>query len=267
MAMNLDYENITSILRGLFTRLRNGEEKFQGLNFSLDDEQAFLKSEALDASNDLFIVVQYGEASTSLGSCVLSLTFTVLGLQNEITLARDFLSCFALKYNLKEISDGITINVNTPNVSSNFNEAGSGYRSLCIMQGLLIIGVDMANFGKLEYIDDDGTAHTIPILNFQDSATNNLAPQVYGNTYGRTASYAVSQTYTFTISTYSIDNALIRKVNDVKYGNESKENANFKFTLTLSNGQGFTARTFKLSNATYAHSIGNIDGVGLTFTL
>lgn len=267
MAIRLDYESITSTLRGIFTRLRDNEEKFQGLRFSLDDEQAFLKNEALDTDTDLFIVVQYGEASTSLDSCVLALTFTVLGLQNEITLARDFLSCFATRNNLKEIGEGITLNVNTPNVSSNFNEAGNGYRSLCTMQGLLIIGVGMANFGTLTYIDDDGEEHMIPVLNFQDNATNNLAPQVYGNTYGRTASYAVSQTYTFTISTYSIDNALIRKVNDIKYGNASKENTDFKFTLALSNGQGFAKRAFKLSNATYAHSIGNIDGVGLTFTL
>lgn len=266
MAINLNYESITNTLRGLFTRLRDGKEKFQGLDFSLDDEQAFLKNEALDAAKDLFIVVQYGEASTSLGSCVLALTFTVLGLQNEITLARDFLSCFATENNLKEISEGVTINVNTPNVSSNFNEAGNGYRSLCAMQGLLIMGDGMANFLKLEYIDGDG-AHTIPVLNFQDSTTNSLAPQVYGGTYGRTASYAVSQTYTFTISTYSIDNALIRKVNEVKYGNASNENTDFVFSLALSNGQGFTERKFKLSNATYAHSIGNIDGIGLTFTL
>ncbi len=262
----MDYAGITSKLRGLFTRVRDNNEEFKGLTFSLDDEQAFLRAEALSGDIALYVVVQYGEASTSLGSCVLSLTFTALGLANELATARDFLAKFATEYNLKTI-DGMVLNVNTPSVSANFSEGGNGYRSLVSMMGLLITSEGSASFGSLSYFDDDGSEIEVPILNFQDQTQNSLAPQVYGDTYGRTKSYAISQTYTFTVTTYSLNNALIKKVNAVKYENASKENVAFKFTLRLSNGQGFTEWEFRLSNATYTHSVGNIDGVSLTFTL
>ena len=52
-----------------------------------------------------------------------------------------------------------------------------------------------------------------------------------------------------------------------KYSNESKENITYRFTLRLSDGSGFTDWKFKLVNATYSHTIGNIDAVSYTFTL
>lgn len=262
----MDYASITSKLRGLLTRIRDNNEEFKDLAFSLDDEQAFLRAEALSSDISLYVVVQYGQASTSLGSCVLSVTFTALGLPDELSTARDFLAKFATEYNLKSI-DGMILNVNTPSISANFTEGGSGYRSLVSMMGLLITSEGSASFGSVTYFDDDGTELDVPILNFQDQTQNSLAPQVYGNTYGRTKSYAISQTYTFTITTYSLNNALIKKVNKIKYENASNENATFKFSFALSNGQGFTEWEFRLSNATYTHSVGNIDGISLTFTL
>lgn len=264
--MELDYSKITSELRGMMTRIKNKYEEFSALSFSLDDEQSFLKSNALNSDNDLFLVAQYGEASTSLGSCVLALTITALGTANELSAARDFLARFATDYNLKTVNE-LTLNINTPSVSSNFNEAGNGYRSLCTVSALLLFSQETINFGKVTYTDDDGNEAEIPVLNFQDQMQNSLAPQVYGNTNGRTKSYAISQTYTFTIVTYSINNALIRKVNEVKYGDGGHENDVFVFTFALSNGQGFKKWKFHLSNATYAYSIGNIDGINLTFTL
>ena len=119
----------------------------------------------------------------------------------------------------------------------------------------------------LIYIDDDEKQTPIALLGFNDSTTNNLAPQVYGDTNGRTRSYAVSQTYTFTFNTYSLSNALTTKINKAKYGNESKEDITYRFTLRLSDGSGFTDWKFKLVNATYSHTIGNIDAVSYTFTL
>lgn len=262
--MELDYKALTDGFRGKFTRLR--DEKFPSLSFSLDDEQSFLKSEALDRSDNLFIVVQYGEASTSLGNYTLQVTFTALGIKDEVATARDFLSDFATRYNLVREGD-MTLVLNTATVSSDFNQAGNGYRSLCSLSAIAVVGAEGISFGTLTYTDDDGTQTPIALLGFNDGTTNNLAPQVYGDTSGRTKSYAVSQTYTFTFNTYSLDNALTRKINKAKYGEESKENATYRFTLRLSDGSGFTDWDFHLVNATYSHSIGNIDAVSYTFTL
>lgn len=262
----IDYGRLTSVLRGAFDKIAK-QDKYKDITWSFDDEQAFLKSQALDEAKSLYIVAQYGEASTSLDSFVMSVNLTALGLRDEVTTARDLLSEFATTYNTKNVGDYIII-ANTSSIASNFNETGNGYRSLCSMSILVVYGGNSIKFGKLIYkenINDEG--EEIPLLDFQDQSHNNLAPQVYGDSNGRTTSHSVSQTYTFNITTYSLDNALIRKVNDIKYGNESKENATFIFSLKLSNGQGFTDWNFKLSNATLAHSIGNIDGVGLSFTL
>lgn len=262
--MEINYKALTENFRGKFTRLRN--EKFPSLSFSLDDEQSFLKSEALDQSDNLFIVVQYGEASTSLGNYTLQVTFTALGVKDEVATARDFLSLFATRYNLVREGD-MTLVLNTASVSSDFNQAGNGYRSLCSLSAIAVVGAKGVSFDTLTYTDDDGNETPIAVLNFNDGTTNNLAPQVYGDTDGRTKSYAVSQTYTFTISTYSLDGALTKKVNKVKYGGDGLEDATFRFTLRLSDGSGFTDWRFHLANATFAHSIGNIDAVSLTFTL
>lgn len=267
--MSIDYGSITSALRGAFAKIAKSE-KYKGLSWSLDDEQAFLKSESLDDSKSLYIVAQYGEASTSLGSYVLSVTLTALGLRDEVATARDLMSDFATSYNTKNAGE-YTIIANTSSIASNFNEVGNGYRSLCSMAILIVYnGANPIKFGKLVYIETkDGTETEteIPLLDFQDQTHNSLAPQTYGDSNGRTRSYATSQTYNFNITTYSLDNPLIRKVNSVKYDGASQENATFTFTLRLNNGQGFTKWAFKLANATYTHSIGNIDGVGLTFTL
>ena len=262
--MEIDYKALTDNFRGKFTRLRN--EKFPSLSFSLDDEQSFLKSEALDQSDNLFIVVQYGEASTSLGNYTLQVTFTALGLKDEVATARDFLSLFATKYNLVR-EDNMTLVLNTATISSDFNQAGNGYRSLCTLGAIAVVGEKGVSFDTLTYIDDDGKQTPIALLGFNDSTTNNLAPQVYGDTNGRTRSYAVSQTYTFTFNTYSLNNALTTKINKAKYGNESKEDITYRFTLRLSDGSGFTDWKFHLVNATYSHTIGNIDAVSYTFTL
>lgn len=261
----IDYGELTNTLRGAFAQIAK-LEKYKGIAWSLDDEQAFLKNEALDEGKNLYIVAQYGEASTSLGSFVLSVSLTALGLRDEVTTARDFLTDFATNYNLRSI--GVyTIIANTSSIASNFNESGNGYRSLCTMSILIVYGGNAPiKFARLTYEEGDTTTE-IPLLEFQDQAHNNLAPQVYGDTNGRTKSYCVSQTYTFNITTYSINTPLINKVNSVKYGNDSQENNDFVFSLQLSNGQGFKKWHFKLSNATLSHTIGNIDGVGLSFTL
>lgn len=261
----IDYGELTSTLRGAFAKIAK-LDKYKGISWSLDDEQAFLKNEALDEGKSLYIVAQYGEASTSLGSFVLSVNLTALGLRDEVTTARGFLTDFATTYNLRSVG-GYTIIANTSSIASNFNESGNGYRSLCSMSILVVYGGDSPiKFTKLIYVEGE-TETEIPLLEFQDQTHNNLAPQVYGDTDGRTKSYCVSQTYTFNITTYSINNSLINKVNSVKYGNSSQENNDFVFSLKMSNGQGFEKWHFKLSNATLSHTIGNIDGVGLSFTL
>lgn len=256
--VTVDYKKITNTFRGMFGKIA---QNYKDLKWSLDDEQAFLKQNVFAEDCSLFIVIQYGQASISLNSYVLEANFLVLGAANEIETARSFLTEFASTYNLTKIED-ITLVVNTPTISSNFNETGNEYRSLYTMQSVLVGGSDMLSFGSLMYGDEE-----ILLLSFQDSTTNNLAPQVYGDSNGRTRSYTVSQTYTFTISTYSLNSQLVKDINDVKYGDKSLEDKKFKLSLKLSNNQGFTNWEFHLVNATFSHSLGNVPSISLTFSL
>lgn len=264
----IDFKSITNGIRSQFAKIKANNAKYDELTFSVDDEQAFLKDNSLDEYASIFIVLHYGEASTSLGSVALEISYTVLGTANEISLARDFLTDYATTYNLQKVNGtNYQLVVNTPNVSSDFNETGNNYRSLYAMQGILVGGQGIVNIESLTFTDSDGNGEEIPLLSFQDTTTNNLAPQVYGDSNGRTRSYTVSQTYTFTISTYSVANNLITAINKARYEDDSLENSTYKFTLKMSDGSGFTDWEFHLVQATSTHSLGNIPAIGLTFSL
>lgn len=265
--MEINYNGLTSVIRGQFIRLQRETEKYENLSIYVDDEQAFLSNNALDLSDNLFIVLQYGEARTSLGSVVLSVTFRAIGLKDEVETARQFLTDFATAHNNSKISNDTILVCNTPSVSTDFEQAGNGYRNLYSMSGVLVIGTDTIDFASLTFFDEESKGTEIPLLSFQDSTTNTPTPQVYSNSNGRTNSYIASQTYTFSITTYSLNNALIKKVNEVKYSDEAKENTSFVFTLALNDGTGFKKWSFKLASATFSYSIGNLCSVGLTFTL
>lgn len=267
MAM-IDFQSITNGIRSQFAKIKASDKKFQDLLFSVDDEQAFLKDNSINEHTNVFIVIHYGEASTSLGNVALEVSYTALGTANEIALARDFLTAYATTCNLKKvIGTNYQLVVNTPNISSNFNETGDNYRSLYTMQGILIGGENAIEIESLAFIDSDGNSEVIPILSFSDTTTNNLAPQVYGDSNGRTKSYTVSQTYTFTISTYSVANNLISAINKARYGDNSLENSTYKFTLKFNDGSGFENWEFHLVQATSSHELGNIPAIGLTFSL
>lgn len=158
--VTIDYKNITNTLRSMFGKIARN---YKDLKWSFDEEQAFLKKEALDEDYSLYIVVQYGEASISLNSYVLEANFSVLGTANEIETARSFLTEFASTYNLTKINN-MTIVVNTPAVSSNFNETSDNWRSLYTMESVLVSESDMVSFGTLIYVNEDNESEEIPIL-------------------------------------------------------------------------------------------------------
>ena len=99
----------------------------------------------------IFVVVKFGGASINFGQTVLPVTFTVLSEQNKCDIAYTLLTDYVNKYNLESNQD-LTIKqvYESPSVSSNFNVAFEGYRSVLNVTAFFVIS-ENANFFEYWY--------------------------------------------------------------------------------------------------------------------
>lgn len=260
--VKINHREIVDKIFVQFASIKAIDEKYSNLKFYVDDEQSFIKRGTINDRNSIYIVVKFGEATLNSGSSVAPITLLVFGIGNDIELTQAFLQDYATNYNLAR-DDKMQFVFSSPYAMANFNETGYDFRALFSISGSILVGNTNSIF--IDYIEYKG--EKINIIDFNDDTTNNLNPQVYGNTYGRTKSYATFQSYTFCISIYALDNILARDILDVKYSNKNTSNKEFTFTLKFNNGSGFTNWTFKLKNATFISKMGQLPVFSLTFAL
>lgn len=254
------------------------------VNFYVNLEQAFLKSEEKLDPNGVYVAVRFNRASVNFGSSLCNVSLSILGTANKVKPTQLFFSAFASKYSLQTLNgqrntQQIWV---TPSVQSNFNEFAAEFRNLFEVSGTLIIGNNTVGIigGYITYHYGQNDSEDIPFLTFQDNFRNNLSPQPYGNTEGFSVSETNFSTYTFTISTYLLDSQLVADcmkakgfiLNGSGRTSTKEPNSDFVFTFTFSNGYTNNRtdkalfKTFKLIDCTMSHSLGEIPTFTASFT-
>ena len=265
--MNNTEINFSEIIEKIYIQLnqvKGLDERFETINFYVDDEQTFIKRENNYDVKSLYIVLKYGEATLNYGSSVIPLTLLIFGVGDKFELTKEFLNKFVSMFNL--IKDGQYQYIySSPYVLSNFNEVGYSFRSLFTINcSVLIKNKGLYYIEKILYEDEE-----VDVLDFKDDLMIQLNSQPYSNTNGETKSYASMGTYTFSIMLYGVDSKLINDCLDLKY-QYTDINKDFMFTIKLkstsSSYKGFENKAFKLKNFHYEENIGKTPVCSLTFT-
>ena len=190
----------------------------------ISDEQMFVKKrdDKKLRAGTLYIIVKFGKGSTNFGSSAAPVSLTCLGVANKVRPAQLILGSFASTWTTKNLNQGLTdtngdsIEVsdvvqvwNTPEIISNFNVFEEEFRNLYSLSGVLVIGPSAVRMGEMvyHYVDSNGDPkeETINIMAFQDGYRASPDTQPFGNTKGFSKSEVDFSTYTFSITTYLLN--------------------------------------------------------------
>lgn len=309
--VKINYTEIVDSIRAQFLTLFNEIEQgvanadaeslkllqdLNGVEVEVEDEQVFIKRSSHN-EDKVYIAVKFGSATTNFGSSVCNISLRALGTDNKIKAAQTLLATFVSRWNLaKLINDSQSTQIwTTPSVNANFNEIGTSFRSLFIVNGTLVIGQSTVRLGKLTYVykvDGRSYSEEADFLTYQSNFTNSLSPQPFGNTEGFTKSETSFSSLGFTISTYLLDNQFVadclaiqgfRRRKPGKHSSFKRPNEDFIIKLDFDNGfnnypdsasiayddlhddNGFFS-TFKVSNVSISQKIADIPTISVSFT-
>lgn len=152
---SLEQQNsIIQMIRNQLTELmEENYNLYKDYDVKIAKEQDFdkhMKNGQIKAKT-IYVVIKFGGASINFGQTVLPVTFTVLSEQNKCDIAYTLLTDYVNKYNLESNQD-LTIKqvYESPSVSSNFNVAFEGYRSVLNVTAFFVIS-ENANFFEYWY--------------------------------------------------------------------------------------------------------------------
>lgn len=153
MDKNVNYDEIISLLKNEFIETMELEPfYYEGVEVIIGKEQQFMYEEDFKPNN-IYGVVRFGATDINFGSQVVPITLTFLSEQNNIELAQNLLYTFAQTYNLTRGLDNTIQQVYTsPEITSNFNLAYDGFKSIMFLSGTFIISKN-ANFYKFKNYD------------------------------------------------------------------------------------------------------------------
>lgn len=262
-------------------------------NIEISDEQNFItkRDKGMIEPGTIYIVVKFGIGSINYGSSVAPITLMCLGTANLVKPSQLLFGVFASSWTTKYLGEGLTDSEdnmlqvwNTPEVVTNFNEVKAEFRNLFRLSGNIVIGTQAVRVGKLSYYwDKTGVSgpEIVNIMTFQDGYRASLDSQPFGNTNGFAKSEVNFSTYTFSISTYLLDNHLTADILAIRgYRNRSGSgitstldpNEEMTIKIELSNGFDNFANAsdffanFKVVDSTISQEIAGIPTLTITFT-
>ena len=196
-------------------------------SIEISDEQYFRKQEANRnlKRGTVYLVVRFSSGAINYGASVVPISIYGLGVANQVKPVQFLLSVFASEWTTKNLAQGLedvggnslelsdAIQVwNTPEVISNFNIVDEDFRNLYRVSGRIVKGQDAVRLGTLTYYfkNDKGLddSETVDILAFQDGYGTSFDSQPFGNTKGFTQTEVNFSSYTFTVTTYLLNNHL-----------------------------------------------------------
>ena len=275
----------------------------------VSDEQSFnkKKGESKIEKGTAYIVARFGSGSINYGSSVTPISLYVMGTANKVKPTQLLLSVFSSVWTTKNLCQGLedtegnsleisnALQVwNTPEIITNFNEIDADFKNLFRLTGNIVVGASAVRVGTLTYYWGSGAndKETVNIMSFQDGYRASLNSQPFGNTHGFAKSEANFSTYTFSVSTYLLDNHLsadllairgFRNRNGGAISSTKKPNDDFKVVLKFTNGfdnlpnsqsnpsQGDTVWTdnffnlFKVVDSQIGQEIAGIPTIVITF--
>lgn len=270
----IDKNEVVVLLHNQFDKIKSDNYNlYKDINFVIEDEMQFNKIKD-KSPNTIYMVVKFSAATFNFGQTTQNFTIEVLTEQNSFELTQRFLIEYVTKYNLVQSADGKIVQAyTTPAITTNFNYVYDGFRSVLSINGtLLVVSQNNIYVEKLiyHYVDEKGVSQQeeVDFTSFVDDTTNQLNSQPYGNSNGRTKSYATIQTYTFSVNVYSVECQLIKDVIASRYLAESGANREFEFSLVLKNNiSGFQNWIFKCAGIHYEQRLAQLSTYSFTFTL
>lgn len=232
----------------------------------VSDEQSFnkKKGESKIEKGTVYIVVRFGSGSINYGSSVTPISLYVMGTANKVKPTQLLLSVFASVWTTKNLCQGLydvddnsleallggdkMLQVwNTPEIITNFNEIDADFKNLFRLTGNIVAGASAVRVGVLTYYYGSGANdyETINVMSFGDGYRMSLNSQPFGNTHGFAKSEGNFSTYTFSVSTYLLDNHLtadllairgFRNRNGGAISSVKAPNDDFKIKLDFTNG-------------------------------
>ena len=194
-------------------------------SIEISDEQSFIKKRESEnlLQGTLYIAIKFGSGATNYGSSVTPISLYCVGTANKVKPAQILLGVFASSWTTKNMSQGLTntetgesledkqvLQVwNTPEIITNFNEVDADFKNLFRLTGNIVAGQSAVRMGTLTYYWGSGANdyEEISIMAFQDGYRASLDSQPFGNTHGFAKSEVNFSTYSFTITTYLLNNS------------------------------------------------------------
>lgn len=210
----IDYDQVLDILSQDFYEIIQNDESglYENLQLKISSERMFIKKKPGELENDtIYIVVKFSPASVTFGQTVLPITIVALAENNGKDTCWRLFQDFAAVFNLEQTGD-VKQYYESPSVSSNFDEAFTGFKSVLSMSGLMVISKD-ANPFDIYYLYNEEvngvvTEQSVKIESLQNDFDLNLQtdPQPFYSENNFTKSIVKFGTITVNIVTYLLKN-------------------------------------------------------------
>lgn len=230
----------------------------------VDQERQFVKIKTLDPKK-IYFVVSYGSASVSFGQSVLTATITAISERNSFESAREILSLFAVRYNLK--SDGNMLEtISTPQMLEAFSEFTDGYRASMETTMTIVLRSETSEaIKRLSFKTPSGAFEEVKAISFLSSCTMDVRPQPLPGQGGFATSIVGFASYSFTVVTYYDTSEFCKALDDIQYGVGNEDNS-FEFKIELKSGKEIT-RSFKCALVQVKQEMGDVAYVTAGFSM
>lgn len=271
----IDYDQVLDILSQDFYEIIQSDDSgiYDNIQLKISSERMFIKKKPGELENDtIYIVVKFSPASVTFGQTVLPITIVALAENNGKDTCWRLFQDFAAVFNLEQTGD-VKQYYESPNVSSNFEEAFTGFKSVLSMSGTMVISKDANPFDVYylysEEVDGVVVEKTLKIDSLQNDFDLNLQPdpQPFYSENNYTKSIIKFGMITVNMITYLLKNNKflddILKIATKK----SPDNVNKTFKLRIEWSSGdFIEDEFKLAHYAAKQVLKELPIVSITVT-
>ena len=203
----IDYNEIVTLVQSQLIQVMNQNlSYYKGYNLVVTNEQQFIKKKYKDDPKCICIVLKFGGATVNYFQSVLPCTITALSEANHVMVCQRLLTEFVEYFNLTRASNGTIQQIyNTPDVSNNFENEITGFKSLVTLSAAFVLSKN-ANFFSIYNIYGNVTktsgsyelfmVHTKKFLDFVHYSSSMPTLSSWATFDPATA----STTYTITVS-------------------------------------------------------------------
>ena len=253
----------------LFNRLNEVKNDLDFGSYSIEvyNEQEYAKNRSIKPKT-ITIITKFLNSSLMMNVKTQPIQMLIITEENSLAVANSIITNFTEKYNFYVNTDGDVYTKNiysTPQVISNFNLVGIGYRSVLYVNTTLIILEKVMDITNLSVSIDGGTAISVDPL----SAT--IGYTMGGDTQDFDGSYAQTEkqfsTFNLTLNVSCVKTDFTEKC--IKIMNKTSTNkGNETFSFNFNVGEfAFTNFNMKFIGCTLSTAKNNAPSLQLSFSV